>query len=112
VTVPDPETAERSAVRAIVRVQLAPRVRCGAFEWRLRLIPAVLSAASVTGAADYELWLECDGFAGLGDALTQICGFPGVRVESTSLVLHEVAGLRLRRPAVADGVTKRRLRSM
>jgi hypothetical protein len=31
-------------------------------------------------------------------------------VESTSLVLHEVTGLR--RPAVADGVTKRRLRSM
>jgi hypothetical protein len=110
VTVPDPETAERSAVRAIVRVRLAPRVRCRAFEWRLRLIPAVLSAASVTGAADYELWLECDSFAGLGDALTQICGFPGVAVESTSLVLHEVTGLR--RPAVADGVTKRRLRSM
>jgi hypothetical protein len=86
-------------VRAIVRVRLAPHERCDAFEWRLRLIPAVLSAASVTGAADY-----------LGDALTQICGFPGVAVESTSLVLHEVTGLR--RPAVADGVTKRRLRSM
>lgn len=65
-----------------------------------------------SGAADYELWLECDSFAGLGEALTQICGFPGVAVESTSLVLHEVTGLRLRRPAVADGVTKRRLSSM
>jgi hypothetical protein len=40
-------------VRAIVRVQLAPHVQCATFEWRLRLIPAVLSAALVTGAADY-----------------------------------------------------------
>ena len=73
---------------------------------------AIRSALYVIGDVDYELWLECDSFAGLGDALTQICGFPGVAVESTSLVLHEVTGLRLRRPAVADGVTKRRLRSM
>jgi len=33
-----------------VRVQLAPQVPCAAFEWRLRLIPAVLSAALITGA--------------------------------------------------------------
>jgi hypothetical protein len=71
-------------VRAIVRVQLAPQVPCAAFEWRLRLIPAVLSAAFVTGAADYELWLDCENFADLGDVLAEICGCPGVTVESTS----------------------------
>lgn len=99
-------------MRAIVRVQLAPHVQCATFEWRLRLIPAVLSAALVTGAADYELWLDCHSFTDLGDVLTEICGCPGVAVESTALVLHEVTGLCLLRPAVSDGVTTRRLRSM
>lgn len=99
-------------MRAIVRVQLAPYVQWSTFEWRLRSIPAVLSAALVTGAADYELWLDCASFADLGDVLTEICGCSGVAVESTALVLHEVTGLCLRRPAVSDGVTTRRLRSM
>jgi Lrp/AsnC ligand binding domain len=99
-------------VRAIVRIRLAPRVPCAAFEWRLRATPAVLSAVLVTGDADYELQLDCRGFADLGDVLTRICGWPGVAVESTALVLHEVTGLGQRRPVIADEVTMRRLRTM
>jgi hypothetical protein len=102
----------RSSVRAIVRVRLAPRVECRAFEWWLRAIPAVLSAALVTGNVDYELQLDCRGFADLGDVLTRIRGYRGVEVDSTALVLHEVAGLGKHDQAIPDEVTLRRLRNM
>ena len=46
-------------MQAIVRVRLAPWVRCQAFEQWLRAIPAVLYAALVTGEADYELRVDC-----------------------------------------------------
>jgi Lrp/AsnC family transcriptional regulator, leucine-responsive regulatory protein len=112
----------RSSVRAIVRVRLSPRVESLAFEWWLRAIPAVLSAVLVTGDVDYELQLGCRSFADLGDVLTRIRGYRGAEVDSTALVLHEVAGLGRRERAipdqavpdqvVLDEVTLRRLRNM
>jgi Lrp/AsnC family transcriptional regulator, leucine-responsive regulatory protein len=101
-----------SSVQAIVRVRLAPRVECRAFEWWLRAVPAVLSAVLVTGDVDYELQLNCRGFADLGDVLTRIRGYRGVEVHSTALVLHEVAGLGEHHQVIPDGVTLRRLRNM
>jgi DNA-binding Lrp family transcriptional regulator len=101
-----------SSVQAIVRVRLAPSLQCKAFERWLRAIPAVLHAALVTGGVDYELQLNCCGFADLGDVLTRIRGCPGVEVESTALVLHEVTGLGQRRQIIPDEVTLRRVRNM
>jgi hypothetical protein len=95
-------TPVRSSVRAIVRVRLAPQVDCQAFEWWLRAVPAVLSALLVTGDVDYELQLGCRGIADLGDVLTRIRGYRGVEVDSTALVLHEVAGLGWRERAIPD----------
>jgi hypothetical protein len=99
----------RSSVRVIVRVRLAPWVDCQAFEWWLRAVPIVLSAVLVTGDVDYELQLDCRGFADLGDVLTRIRGYRGIEVDSTALVLHEVKGLGQRQ---CDEVTLRRLRNM
>ncbi|HEY6791944.1 MAG TPA: Lrp/AsnC ligand binding domain-containing protein [Trebonia sp.] len=93
-----------SPVQAIVRVRLAPWVRCQAFEHRLRAIPAVLSAALATGEADCELRVDCPSFTDLGDVLTRICECRGVELESTALVLHEVAGFRPRANTVPEGV--------
>jgi hypothetical protein len=102
----------RSSVRAIVRIRLAPRVDCRAFEWWLQAVPAVLSAVLVTGDVDYELQLDCRGLADLGDVLTRIRGYRGTEVDSTALVLHEVAGLGEHGQTIADEVTLRRLRNM
>jgi len=102
----------RFPVQAIVRVRLAPRVQSHQFEWWLRTVPAMLSAVLVTGDADYELRLDCRSFADLGDALTRICGYPGVELVSTALVLREVPGLGQRRHVTQDGVTTRRLHTM
>jgi hypothetical protein len=99
-------------VQAIVRVRLAPRLPWPAFEQWLRAIPTVLHAVLVTGDDDYEVQVNCPTFADLGDALTQICGCEGVQVTSTALILHEVAGLGLRRQAIPDEVTVRRLGTM
>jgi hypothetical protein len=99
-------------VQAIVRVRLAPRLPWQAFEQWLRAIPTVLHAVLVTGDDDYEVQVNCPTFADLGDALTQICGCEGVQVTSTALILHEVAGLGLRRQAIPDEVTVRRLGTM
>jgi hypothetical protein len=104
--------AAETPVRVIVRVKLAPRLQWEAFEQWLRAIPAVLSAALVTGDVDYEVQLDCPSFADLGDVLTRICGCQGVQVASTALILHEVAGLGLRQRAIPDEVTMRRLRIM
>jgi Lrp/AsnC ligand binding domain len=97
-----------SPVRAIVRVRLAPWLRCQAFEHWLRAIPAVLDAALITGEADYELRVDCPSFTGLGDVLTRVCECRGVELESTALVLHEVAGLRPRPTPVPERVTTKR----
>src|SRR5689334_18630661 len=97
-----------TAVRAIVRVRLAPRLPWPAFEQWLRATPAVRCAALITGDADYEVRLDCDGYADLGEALTRICGRRGVHVVSTALVLHEVNGLGPRERAITDEVTMRR----
>jgi DNA-binding Lrp family transcriptional regulator len=122
----------RSPVQAIVRVRLAPQVDSQAFEWWLRAIRAVLSAVLVTGDVDYELQLDCRSIADLGDVLTRIRGYRGIEVDSTALVLHEVAGLGRRErvipdqaipdqaipdqaipdPVTLDEVTLRRLRKM
>jgi Lrp/AsnC family transcriptional regulator, leucine-responsive regulatory protein len=102
----------RSSIRAIVRIRLSPRGDRVAFEWWLRAIPAVLSAVLVTGDVDYELQLDCRSLANLGDVLTRIRGYRGVEVDSTALVLHEVAGLRERDQMIPDEVTLRRLRNM
>jgi hypothetical protein len=99
-------------MRAIVRVRLSPCVQGATFEQLLRATPAVLSAALVTGDADYEIQLCCCGFADFGDELARICGWPGVVVESTALVLHEVTGLGQDRPVVPQAVTFPRLRAM
>ncbi len=102
----------RFPVQAIVRVRLAPRVQCHRFEWWLRAVPAVRSAVLVTGDVDYELRLDCPSLADLGDVLTRVCGYPGVEVVSTALVLREVAGLGQRRQVTPDEVTTRRLHTM
>jgi Lrp/AsnC ligand binding domain len=99
-------------VQAIVRVRLAPRLPLPDFEQWLRAIPSVLYAALVTGDADYEVQVNCDSFTDLGDALTRICECQGVHVASTALILHEVSGLGLRRQAIPDEVTMRRLGTM
>jgi hypothetical protein len=104
--------ATGSAVQAIVRVKLAPCLSWQAFEQWLRAIPSVLHAALVTGDDDYEVQVNCPTFADLGDALTRICGCEGVQVTSTALILHEVSGLGLRRQAIPDEVTMRRLGTM
>jgi hypothetical protein len=103
-----PEAA--SPVQAIVCVRLAPSVRRPAFEWWLRTIRPVLSAALVTGDVDYELRLDCRGFDGLADALARIRGYPGTEVASVSLVLHEVEGLGQRVQRAHDKAKVRRLR--
>lgn len=79
--------AAGSPVLAIVRVRLAPRL-------------------------PWQVQVNCPVFADLGDALTRICGCAGVQVTSTALILHEVSGLGLRRQAVPDEVTMRRLGTM
>ena len=103
-------------MRAVVRVRLAPQLPLAAFERWLRASRPVQDAVLVTGDVDYELRLECRGFADLGDALTRICGYPGVEVASTGLVLREVAGLgaraRAHRHVNRDEVTMRRLPTM
>ena len=96
-------------VQAIVRVKLAPCLRPQAFDQWLRTIPSVLRAAHVTGEVDYEVQLHCPSLADLGDVLSQIRSCEGVYVASTALVLHEVAGLSLDRPAIPDEVTMQRL---
>jgi hypothetical protein len=101
-----------SPVQAIVRVRLAPWVRCQAFEQWLRAIPAVLYAALVTREADYELRVDCPSFADLGEVLTCVCGCRGVELGSTALVHHEVAGFRPRGTTVLEGVTTQRPRMM
>ena len=93
-----------SPVQAVVRVRLAPWVRCQAFEHWLRAIPAVLSAELAAGGADYELRVECPSFTDLGDVLTCVCGCRGVELESTALDLHEVAGFRPRPGTLPQGV--------
>jgi DNA-binding Lrp family transcriptional regulator len=102
----------RSSIRAIVRVRLAPWLRKEAFEGWLRALHAVEWAALLTGDADYELQVECRSLADLGDALTRIRAYPGVEVESSALVLHEVTGLVQQRQGPSDEVTMRRLRMM
>ncbi|HUN37869.1 MAG TPA: Lrp/AsnC ligand binding domain-containing protein [Trebonia sp.] len=97
-----------SPVQAIVRVRLAPWLRCQAFEQWLRAIPAVLAAALITGEADYELRVDCPSFTDLGDVLTRVCECRGVELESTALVLHEVAGLPPRGTPVQERVTTKR----
>jgi hypothetical protein len=104
--------AAGTPVQVIVRVRLAPCLPLPDFEQWLRAIPSVLYAALITGDADYEVQVNCDSFADLGDALTVICGCQGVQVASTALILHEVSGLGLRRQAVPDEVTLRRLGTM
>jgi len=101
-----------SPVQAIVRVRLAPCLPRQAFEQWLRAIPAVLHAVLVTGEDDYQVQVSCPSFASLGDALTQICGCAGAQVTSAALILHEVPGLGLRRQAIPDEVTTRRLSTM
>lgn len=80
-------------VQAIIRVRLAPRLEIRAFERWLRASRPVQHAVLVTGDADCELRLECRSFADLGDCVTRVCGYPGVEVVSTGLVLREVTGL-------------------
>jgi hypothetical protein len=97
-------------VQATVRVRLAPALAIKDFERWLRACRPVLDAALITGEADYELRIECRSFADLGDSLTRVCGYPGVQVVSTGLVLHEVPGLerhnRARRHAVRHAVRR------
>jgi hypothetical protein len=97
-----------SPVQAIVRVRLAPWLRCQAFEHWLRAIPAVLCAALITGEADYELRVDCPSFTDLGDVLTRVCECRGVELESTALVLHEVAGFHPRESTVPERVRTKR----
>jgi hypothetical protein len=98
-------------VRAIVRVRLGTSAGSQTFEWWLRSLPAVQSAVSVTGDVDYELQVGCGGLADLGDVLARLRGYPGAAVESSELVLHEVAGLGRRRHAPPDEVALRRRRA-
>jgi DNA-binding Lrp family transcriptional regulator len=97
-----------SPVQAIVRVRLAPWLRCQAFEYWLRATPAVLAAALITGEAGYELRVDCPSFTDLGDVLTRVCECPGVELRSTALVLHEVAGFPPRENTVPERVTIKR----
>jgi hypothetical protein len=97
-------------VQAIVCVRLAPSVRRQAFEWWLRTIRPVLSAALVTGDVDYELRLDCHGFDGLADALARIRSYTGTEVASVALVLHEVEGLGQRVQRAPNKERVRRLR--
>jgi Lrp/AsnC ligand binding domain len=99
--------ATGSSVQVIVRIRLDPGQQWQAFEEWLSARPPVLYAALVTGDADFEVWLGCSSFADLGDALTRICDYRGVRVTSTALVLHEVPALGSRR-GTPDEVTMRR----
>jgi hypothetical protein len=99
-------------VQAIVRVRLAPWLRCQAFERWLRAIPAVRSAALVAGEADCELRVHCLSFTDLGEVLTCVCGCRGVELESAALVRHEAAGIRPRATIVSEGVTTPRPRMM
>jgi DNA-binding Lrp family transcriptional regulator len=104
--------AAAAPVQAIVRVKLAPGLRWQVFEQWLRVIPSVQGAVLVTGEVDYEVQLNCPGFADLADVINRIRGCEGVQVASTALVLHEVAGLGVNRQAVPDEVTMRRLGTM
>jgi hypothetical protein len=98
------------SVRAIVCVRLDPSVRRQAFEWWLRTLRPVLSAALLTGDVDYELRLYCGGFDGLADALARIRSYPGTEVVSVALVLHEVEGLGQRVQRAPNKARVRRLR--
>jgi len=80
-------------VQAIARIRLAPDKHREVFEQQLRMTPAVVSAAHVTGDVDYELRLACDGVASLGAVLAGLRGCGGIEVASTALVLREVPGL-------------------
>jgi len=101
-----------SPVQAVVRIRLAPWVRCQAFQQWLRAIPAVLHAALVTGEADYELRVDCPSFTDLGDVLTSVCECGGVELEPTALVHHEAVECRPRGTTVPEGVTTKRPRKM
>jgi hypothetical protein len=101
-----------SPVQAIVRVRLAPSVRCQAFEHWLRAIPAVLHAALASGGTGYELRVDCPSFAGLGEVLTCVCECQGVELESTAFVHDEAAGFCPPATTVPQGVTTPRPRVM
>jgi len=81
------------AVRAIVRLRLAPAASREIFEKQLREVPAVLAAWHVTGDVDYEMLITCPDLAGLGVVLGGLCRCCGGEVASADLVLSEVTGL-------------------
>lgn len=89
-------------VQAIARVRLSPDLDCAEFERRLREIPAVRSAAHITGDFDYEVWLACRDVADLGAVLARLRARGGAEVASTALVLREVPGLGQPGPAIPD----------
>lgn len=88
--------------QAIARVRLAPGLGHGEFEQRLRLIPAVCSAVSVAGDADYEIWLACAGLADLGAVVACLRGWQDVDIASIALVLREVQGLGQQEHAIPN----------
>jgi hypothetical protein len=101
-----------SPVQAIVRIRLAPWLRCQAFQRWLRATPAVLHAALVTGEADCELRVDCPSFTDLGDVLTRVCECQGVELESTALVYDGTAECRPPGTTVSEEVTLKRPRMM
>jgi hypothetical protein len=83
----------KASTEVICRVRLAPGQSNQVFEQWLKTVPAVCSAVRVTGDMDYELRLSCRDFTEVGDVLGCLRSCGGAEIVSTSLVLHEVAGL-------------------
>ncbi len=79
-------------LRAVVDVSLPPGGEPEAFESRLTQRPEVVFAAFVTGAADYEVVVDCAGPEGLDAFIRWLKSEGGAARTESKVVLRRVVG--------------------
>ena len=80
-------------VRALIDVVLPGGVDPAAFEAKLREREEIVFAAFVTGAADYELLVECTGADGLDEVIRWLKVSAGAARTESKVVLRSIVGL-------------------
>ncbi|XVQ85880.1 Lrp/AsnC family transcriptional regulator [Microbispora siamensis] len=79
-------------IQAVVRVRLRRDVTCGAYEQRLREMPAVLNALVLLGDADIEVRVACRSMDDLELAVATLRD-AGADTTCTQIVTRTVTGL-------------------
>ncbi len=87
----DPAALGRT-VRAIIDVSLVPGDEVDAFEARLAERDEVVTAAYVTGSADYSIIAECGGTTGLDAFVRWVRADPAVARTESRLMLRSIVG--------------------